>query len=78
MDERIHEHATSFNATCPSIGPTIVFATTTPNRVEKPYSTPRCDEYPKGGTSCPTTNGIVSKPRAHPPYKYHRSQYPPH
>jgi hypothetical protein len=72
MDERLHEHTMSSNATCPSKGPTTIFKMATPGCVEKPYSTPRYDEYPKGDTSHPTTNGTVSKP-----WKSNRSQYPP-
>jgi hypothetical protein len=53
MDERFHECATSSSAACPSAGPTTVFATTTPGCVAKPYSTPRCDEYPTGGYILP-------------------------
>jgi hypothetical protein len=69
MDEIIHECTTSSSIVFPSSGPTIVLATSTPSHVAKPYSTPRCDKYPTGGTPCPTTNGAVSKPRAHTPYE---------
>jgi hypothetical protein len=62
MDERIHEHATSSSAACPSAGPTIVFATTTHGRVAKPYSTPSYDKYPTGGTSCPPQMGQYQNP----------------
>jgi hypothetical protein len=37
MDEIFHEPATSSSISCPSTGPIIVFATTTPNLSAKPY-----------------------------------------
>jgi hypothetical protein len=64
MDERIHEHTTPSDTTCPSAGPTTLFATTTSDHFEKPYSTPRCDEYPTRDKLYPTTNGAISKPRS--------------
>jgi len=67
MDERIHDRFMSSNFACPSVGPPTVFTTTTSDHVAKPYSTPMCDEYPTCGTSNPTKNGTVSKPRAHSP-----------
>jgi hypothetical protein len=64
MNERIHEYAMPFSANFPSIGPTIVFAIATFGRFEKPYSTPRCDEYPTRGTPFSTPNGGISKPKS--------------
>jgi hypothetical protein len=72
MDERFHECATSSSIAHPSAGPTKIFATTTPDCVSKPYSTPRCDEYLARNTSYPTTNGIVSTP-----WKSSGLKYPP-
>jgi hypothetical protein len=62
----------SSSSACPLVDPTIVFAKTTPDCVEKPYSTPRCDEYPIGDASCPTIDGTISKP-----WESGGSQYPP-
>jgi hypothetical protein len=62
MDERLHECTTFPSAAFSLAGPIAVFATTTPVCVSKPYSTPRCDEYPTRGTPCPTINGTISKP----------------
>jgi hypothetical protein len=36
MDERIHEHTTSSSTTCPSAGPTTLFATTTSGVLKNP------------------------------------------
>jgi hypothetical protein len=36
MDERIHEHTMPSNATCPSAGPTTLFATTTSSCFQNP------------------------------------------
>jgi hypothetical protein len=61
MYERIHEHSMPPSTACPSAGPIKLFATTTFDRVQKPYSTPRCDEYPTRDKLGPTTNGEISK-----------------